>query len=100
MEIPVIIEPIAENGYQASSGAPLGLTAQGPTREEALQRLQELLRNRLEAGVQIVSVSVASQPPAPWARFAGALRGDPLLPAWRQAMADYRKKMEEDPDVP
>lgn len=99
MEIPVIIEALPGNGYQASSGSPLDLTAQGLTREEALQRLQDLLRSRLEAGVQIISLTV-SQPPAPWARFAGALRDDPLLPAWRQAMADCRRAVEDDSTMP
>ena len=36
MQIPILIEPIAGNGYRASGGEPLALTADGATHEEAL----------------------------------------------------------------
>jgi predicted RNase H-like HicB family nuclease len=98
MELPVLIEPIAGNGYRASGASPLTLTAEGTTPEEALQNFQELLQRRVAEGAVVVSVSV---PPtqAPWAPFAGQLRGDPMLAAWRQAMADYRRQVDEDPDA-
>src|SRR5262245_53695757 len=99
MEIPVLIEPVSGNGYQATSGGPLGAVAEGKTPEEALQNLREMIEGRMAAGARIVSLQVSS-PKAPWAPFAGMLRGDPMLSAWKQAMAEYRRRMDEDPDVP
>ena len=50
MQIPVLIEPVAPNGFRARSGEPLGLTAEGATREEALQKLRELVTRRIADG--------------------------------------------------
>ncbi len=49
MEIPVLIEPVGPNGFRARSGEPFGLTAEGATREEALQKLREMVQNRIAA---------------------------------------------------
>jgi hypothetical protein len=99
MEIPVLIEPVAGDGYRARGGEPFALTGEGATPEEALQHLRERIRHRLTPGARVVSLQV-SPPEPPWAPFAGALRGDPMLQDWKQAMAEYRRKMDEDPDVP
>ncbi len=99
MEIPVLIEPVAGNGYRARGGEPFALTGEGATPEEALHQLRERIRGRLTPGARVVSLEV-SPAEHPWGSFAGGLRGDPLLEAWKQAMAEYRRKMEEDPDVP
>jgi hypothetical protein len=34
----------------------------------------------------------------PWIEFAGMFKGDPLIVEWNKAMADYRKRRDEDPD--
>jgi predicted RNase H-like HicB family nuclease len=39
MQIPVLIERIARNGYRAKSMEPLAVSARGATREEALAKL-------------------------------------------------------------
>ncbi len=96
MEIPVFVEPVAGNGYRAET---CGLSADGATREEALSSLNRLLQERVKAGAQIVPLQVP-WPEPPWAEFRGFLRGDPMFEAWKQAMADYRRQMDEDPDVP
>ena len=36
MPLSIFVEPVANNGYRASSGAPLHLIAEAATREEAL----------------------------------------------------------------
>ena len=41
MDIAVVVEKIAENGYQATSYVPTHVVAQGRTRQEALDRLSE-----------------------------------------------------------
>jgi hypothetical protein len=97
MEIPILIEPIAGNGYRAR-GELFGLCADAPTREEALAKLKEQLQARLRAGAELVPVEVPT--PHPLAEFAGMFKDDPGLDDWKQAMAEYRKGIDEDPDVP
>jgi predicted nucleic acid-binding protein len=47
MQIPVLIEPSAGNGYRARGGEPLPLVVEAPTREEALAKLKEQLQAQL-----------------------------------------------------
>jgi hypothetical protein len=99
VEIPVLIEPVVGNGYRASGSSPFPFTVEGSTEEEALRKLHDLIDARLAAGAQVVPLLVSSAE-HPWAPFAGKLRNDPMLEAWKQAMADYRRQVEEDPDIP
>jgi hypothetical protein len=97
MQIPILIEPIAGNGYRASGGPPLAVVVEAPTREEALAKLKEQLQARLRDGAEIVQLEL---PPAthPLAKFAGMFKDDPLLPEWKEAMAEYRRQVDADPD--
>jgi hypothetical protein len=97
MQIPILIEPIAGNGYRATGGPPLALVVEASTREEALAKLKEQFQARLRNGAEIVPLDLAS-PQHPWMEFAGMFKDDPLLEEWKQAMADYRRKIDEDPD--
>ncbi|MCI0462636.1 MAG: hypothetical protein L0Z62_37280 [Gemmataceae bacterium] len=98
MQIPILIEPVAGNGYRAVGG-PSALTAEGATAEEALENLQGLLGSRLAAGARLVMLEVPGAE-NPWQKLAGMYHDDPLFDEWRQAMADYRRQVEEDPDSP
>jgi hypothetical protein len=99
MQIPVLIEPVAGNGYRARGPEPFALTAEGTTPEEALQKLHEQVTSRAAAGTRFVSIEV-SREEHPLAQFAGYLKDHPLLERWKQAMADYRKQRDTDPDMP
>jgi predicted RNase H-like HicB family nuclease len=99
MDIPVLIEPVSGNGFRAKGGEPFALTAEGSTPAEALQRLRELIARRIDAGAMVVSLQVPSGE-HPWAPFAGTLKGHPLLEEWKQAMAERRRQIDTDPDVP
>jgi hypothetical protein len=94
VEIPIIIEPIGENGFRASSGGLWALEIEAPTREEAIQKLRELIDRRLAAGAEVLALEVASAA-HPLARFAGMLKDDPLLEPWKDAMAEYRRGNED-----
>ena len=52
MRIPVLIEPVASNGYRASTGQPLVMTAEGTTPAEALEHLRQALHDRAAAGLE------------------------------------------------
>jgi hypothetical protein len=98
MEIAVLVEPVANNGFRAATGEPLRLEAHAPTRDEAIRRLRELIECRMAAGAEVVAVPIG--PAAhPLAAFAGMLKGDPSLEPWKRAMADYRARRDAGPDT-
>jgi predicted RNase H-like HicB family nuclease len=99
MEIPVLIEPVAGNGYRARGGEPLALSADGATPAEALAKLRQLLHERLQSGSRLVSLEVPSEDNT-WRKMAGMFKDDPLFDAWQQAIADYRRQVDGDPDRP
>ena len=98
MQIPILVEPVAGNGYRARGGEPFGFTAEGPTREEAVGRLREMIRVRLGSGAEILSVEVPAGE-TPWLRLEGAFAADPQFDEWQQAIAEYRQRVEDDPDA-
>lgn len=99
MQLPVLIERVAGNGYQARLGEPFGLTAEGPTPDDALRLLRQEVDQRVAAGAILTSLEV---PPSehPWLRWAGTLKEDPLVDAWRQAVAEHRTAIDNDPNIP
>lgn len=101
MELSILIEPVAGNGYRATGtgGLTAGLTAEGTTREEAINKIGELIQSRITAGAEILPLPAPAKGPHPWSQDAGYLRGDPMLDAWRQAMEDYRQRLDENPDA-
>jgi hypothetical protein len=99
MEIPVVIEPVAGNGYRAKTGDLLGLTAEAGTADEALRALRTLVTQRVASGTQLVQLTVPGTA-NPWKRVAGMFENDPLFDEWQQAIAERRREMENDPDVP
>ncbi len=94
MEIPIIVEPIADNGFRASSGGLWGLEIEASTREEAVEKLRGLIDRRLQAGAEVLCLEIPSQA-HPLARFAGMFKDDPLLQPWKDAMAEYRRETED-----
>jgi len=97
MQIPVLIEPVAGNGYRARGSEPFALSAEGATREEALARLREQLQDRIRQGAVILPLEVPAEP-HPLAEFAGMFKDDPLFEDWQKAIADYRREVDADPD--
>ncbi len=100
MEMPVIIEPITGSGYRATGagGLSVGLSADGATAAEAIDRLADQVRLRLDAGARLAELNVAGDP-APWKQDAGYLHDDPLYEPWLDAMEQYRRQVDEDPDA-
>lgn len=99
MQIPVLIEPIAGNGYRARGGEPLPLVVEAPTREEALAKLQQALQDRLSNGAELVPLESSPQP-HPLAKFVGMFKDDPWIEDWKQSVKAYRKNIDEEPDSP
>jgi len=97
MQIPVLVERVAGNGFRAKGGEPLALCAEGATRTEAIERLRNLIADRLAVGAELIGLDLekAAHPLAP---IPGWTEDDPLLDEWQVAMAAYRQQVEEDPD--
>ena len=97
MQIAVLVERLKGNGYRARGAEPFALTGKGATREEALRKLRAKILARLKEGVELVGLELDSEA-NPWVEFAGMFKDDPMIDEWKQAMADYRQEVEEDPD--
>ena len=96
MKIPVLIEPIANDGFRATGGPPFAVSAQGTTREEALARLREAIDHRMVEGAVLVPLEIDTTEENPWIAVAGMFRDDPLFDEWQEAIAEYRRKVDED----
>jgi hypothetical protein len=100
MSIQVLIEPLANNGFRATSGEPLAVSVEAPTREEALAKVKERLQARLKNGAELVPIQLNTEP-NPWTEFAGMFDpNDPLVKAWKRQMARNRRKKDAEPDIP
>ena len=99
MQIPILVEPVANNGYRASSGPPLAVSTEGATRDEAVDKLELLLRDRLSNGVEIVAAEVPARiVENPWVKYAGMFKDDPMFAEVLEIMKDKRRTDEEDPE--
>ena len=101
VEVCVIIEPVADSRYRVTGagGLSVGLTAEGATAAEAIDRLADQVRTRVNSGAKLADLSIAACA-APWQQDAGYLRDDPLYEPWREAMEEYRRKLDDDPEAP
>jgi hypothetical protein len=95
MQIPVLIEPVATSGFRARSGEPLPLTVEGVTREEALNKLKQLLESKLQNGSELVTLQIGSAE-NPWLRGAGIFANSPLFDEWKAIMEENRRKADEE----
>jgi hypothetical protein len=99
VQIPVLVEPVANNGFRARAGEPLPLSAEGATPDEAVRNLRAALDLELKNGRQLLSLEIVGQ--NPWLAMAGMHDpNDRLVQEWKQEMASYRQEVESDPDRP
>ena len=97
MQIPILIERVAGNGYRSRGGEAFALSAEGETREEVMAKLRDQLQSRLRDGSSIASLDV-SVGTHPLAKFAGMFKDDPLFENWQKSIAKYRREVDADPD--
>jgi predicted RNase H-like HicB family nuclease len=99
VELPVLVEPIAGNGYKASGMFPFEFTTEGATRDEALEKLKGLIQNRLTNGAELIALKV-QRSDNPWIRVEGVYKDDPLFDEWQAAIAEYRRQVDLDAEQP
>lgn len=99
MQIQVLINPLADNRYQACGGPPFPFVAEGETPYDAVQNLRQLILDRIKAGAVVCRMEVPAHENQA-AQWAGSVKpDDPLYKEWRQAVEDYRRQVDADPNA-
>jgi predicted RNase H-like HicB family nuclease len=94
MTIHALVEQLDEHSYRATIWQPLHLSAEGRSREEALERLRHAAGQRLAAG-QLVRVDLPDMPePNPWIEAAGAWKDHPDMDEYLENIAEYRRQVD------
>lgn len=89
-----IVEDRKAEGYTASILGWPGCTASGDTKDEALARLRQAIRDRLPR-VEIVPIEVdIGDNGHPLAKFAGMFKDDALFDQFLEDMAAYRREVD------
>jgi hypothetical protein len=96
MNIPVLLEPIS-TGFRASTGAPLNLTAEAPTADEALKSLRREFIQKQIAGARVVEFSLP--PVDPVNDAIKDLAANPFFDEWVAATKAYRRQREAEEDA-
>jgi hypothetical protein len=96
MAIPVLIEPVGKKGFRATSGEPLAMTVEAPTREKALAKLEKQLQARLTNGAELVAWEPT--PANAWVKFAGMFKDSPMFDEVVEIMAENRRKDDAETD--
>jgi hypothetical protein len=97
MRIPVLVQSENGNGFRAEVLPAQTLFAEGPTAEEAMEKLRGVIQARLDQGAEIAYLEFAEKK-NPWLQLVGVYKDDPYLDEYKQAIAEYRKQVDEDPD--
>jgi predicted RNase H-like HicB family nuclease len=92
MEVSVVLERVANNGYRARCGEPLPASAEGDTREQALDRLRGVLAEKIAAGVEVVRLRVPTVSPS-----SPIWPDDEFTKAWLAGIAEARRQADEHP---
>lgn len=98
MQILVFIEPLGTGQFRARTGEPLSASAEGDSADEAKQRLEVLLRQRLQNGLQLATIDLdngaaaVSQRPLDLAPVAD---DDWFFQTMREAIVENRQREDE-----
>ena len=95
MQLTVWVERIDEQTYRAEIAQPVSLATQGRTREEAVERLRALAKQRLSTGEVIQLDLPVGTAPHPWVSFAGIWKDHPEVDAWRNTLAEQRRQLDK-----
>ena len=94
MEVTVFVERLGDETYRAETAQPIILATEGRTRDEAIERLQVLARQRLTAG-EVVRLEIPEVPtPHPWIAFAGIWKDHPDFDAVLRHIATESRRLD------
>ncbi len=98
MQIAIWVEPVDGIGFRATGSAPIPLHADGATRDEAVRNLGAKIRERLAGGAVLLPLDFPGEThplPSPL----DDLKDEPLLDRWKRAMAEYRRRADEEDEA-
>ncbi|MDH3716631.1 MAG: hypothetical protein OES79_00795 [Planctomycetota bacterium] len=100
MDVAVVLERVEGNGYRATAFAPAPLVAEASTREEAMDKLRDMICEKLSSAelvqLRIPELKVAD----PWLAYAGVWRDNPDVAEIEENMKEYRRAVDADSDRP
>jgi hypothetical protein len=101
MNVSVVLEQLNNNAYRATSFAPVPLVAEASTRQQAVERIREMIRDRLSK-IEVIQVEVPGKEEAkdPWTAMIGTWAGHPDAADFEQNMREYRQEVDADPNWP
>src|SRR5262245_30557241 len=102
MVFDVILLKEANNGHLARPLMWPNVVAQGATEQEALDRVKKLIRDTFSAA-RLAQVEVGAPEEKvvhPWVENAGLFADDATWEDFQQAIADYRRQVDENPEDP
>jgi hypothetical protein len=100
MKIPVLVEPVKENGYRACGLGPDALIAEGKTDAEALLNFRNAIESRIRAGARLTYLDVAIDEASLQAAAGIFGPNDPLVQEWKEIMAENRRRDDDSPGLP
>lgn len=99
MKIPVVVEKVKGKDmvYQARSGEPMAASAEGPTPDEALRKLREVLTERIYAGAWLEELDIPAAED-PMNQIIGMYEDvdEETWEDFQRVIAENRKKDDED----
>ena len=98
MHVSVLLEQLNDNAYRATSFLPVPLVAEASTRKQALDRIREMIRDKLSKG-EVIQVEVPGEAEIadPWRAMIGIWKDNPDAADIVENMREYRKKVDADP---
>jgi hypothetical protein len=98
MQIPILIEPLEDGRFRAKAGEPFAVSADGLTAAEAAQRLEAVVRERLNTGSLLGVINLGNGAVLP---SSADLHLEPLpdddwfFQTMREAIAENRRREDE-----
>jgi hypothetical protein len=98
MNVSVVLEQLNDNAYRATSFAPVPLVAEAATRQQAVDQIRDMIRDRLSQ-VEVIHVEVPGKEEIndPWIAMIGTWAGHPDAADIEQNMREYREEVDADP---
>ena len=94
MIVNAFVEQLEEKRYRVSISQPVALSAEGGSREEAIEQLRQLAGKRMAAG-EVVPIDLpGTQRQDPWLDAAGVWKDHPDMDEYLENIAEYRRQVD------
>lgn len=101
MTVSVLVEPVGAGGFRATLNEAWGLFAEAATKDEAMDRLRDLLAKRLSGGAEMRVLKLAGDEKKsdPWEAGFGMFRDNPMFDEWQEAIREYRRERDAEDEA-